>query len=307
MIRHLDAERRDSGWRGLALAGGAAVAVTALLVVVVGLIWALGRSPASSALLPALDSSTPTPRALSFTRPTPTLADPAEVSDADGAAGEADPGASLTATPPLLAMTAEETPATTDNGTVFEASGEVALTSLASGSWTVMDDTLVNEGTTAVAEPWLPLATVPGPAFAVEAEIRMTELLSSVCDQSFGLTGGSMEASQLFGAGLLFPCGATEPRARLTDVTDWANGYNADPVIAEEDVDPDFDPGADWHTYRFELRGDTLRLLVDGLGVVSGEAPAPIDPAAADVAAGIWAQGVGLEVRRVAIHPLPAS
>ena len=70
----------------------------------------------------------------------------------------------------------------------------------------------------------------------------------------------------MYGGGLIFPCAAEAARARLTDVSVWEDGYNADPVIAEEA----FDPGDDWHTYRFELRGDELRLLVDGADVVSG-------------------------------------
>ena len=54
--------------------------------------------------------------------------------------------------------------------------------------------------------------------------------------------------------------------SRLTDVAVWEDGYNADPALAEET----FDPGNEWHTYRFELRADELRLLVDGKDVVSG-------------------------------------
>ena len=74
----------------------------------------------------------------------------------------------------------------------------------------------------------------------------------------------SPDADQVYGGGLIFPCASDKARARLTDVSVWEDGYNADPVIADET----FDPGDDWHTYRFELRGDQLRLLVDGADVV---------------------------------------
>jgi hypothetical protein len=186
---------------------------------------------------------------------------------------------------------------------VFEAPGRNDLTTLASGSWSASADTLVNEGTSAVAEPWLIISAVPNAAFAVEAEIRVNGLLDSVCDQSFGLTAGVAGADQVFGGGLIFPCASDTSRARLTDVSVWEDGYNADPVLGEET----FDPGNDWHTYRFELRGDELRLLIDDADVVSGTLETPIDPAATDAQAGLWAQGVQLEVRSVAIHSLPPA
>jgi hypothetical protein len=89
----------------------------------------------------------------------------------------------------------------------------------------------------------------------------------------------------------------------LTDVSVWEDGYNADPVLA----DATFDPGNDWHIYRFELSGDELRLLIDGADVVSEALQAPIDPDSADAQAGIWAQGVQLDVRKVAVHLLPPA
>jgi hypothetical protein len=161
----------------------------------------------------------------------------------------------------------------------------------------------VNEGTSAVAEPWVVISAVPNAAFAVEAEIRVNGLLDSVCDQSFGLTAGVPGADQVYGGGLIFPCAADTARARLTDVSVWEDGYNADPVLAEET----FDPGNDWHTYRFELRGDELRLLIDGADVVSGTLEAPIDPASADAQAGLWGQGAQLDVRKVSVHLLPPA
>ena len=107
----------------------------------------------------------------------------------------------------------------------------------------------------------------------------------------------------MYGGGLIFPCASDTAQARLTDVSVWEDGYNADPVIA----DKTFDPGNDWHTYRFELRGNQLRLLVDGADVVTGKLEAPIDAASADAQAGLWAQGVQLEVRKVSVQLLPSA
>jgi hypothetical protein len=107
----------------------------------------------------------------------------------------------------------------------------------------------------------------------------------------------------MLGGGVLFPCGDDSPRARLTDVLAWQDGYNADPVVAEKA----FDPGDGWHTYRFELRGDQMRLLVDGVAIVSGAVETRLDPAATDVEAGLWSQGAGIEVRRITVLPLPSG
>jgi hypothetical protein len=312
MSRQFEFDRRHRGWRDLALAGAAAGAVTLLLVAAVGLVWLLGRSPSQAPVLAGQSQSTPTPRALTFVRntPTPAASAPDEVPTATVVTASEEEATELAptvvATPELLTMSTESasTPASdAGDGFVFQAPGRNQLETLASGSWSASADALVNPGSSAVAEPWLVLSAVPSATFAVEAEIRVNGLLDSVCDQSFGLTAGSPGADQMFGGGLIFPCASDTARARLTDVSLWEDGYNADPVLAEED----FDPGDDWHTYRFELRGSELRLLIDGADVVSGTLEAPIDPASTDAQAGLWAQGVELEVRKVSVQSLPPA
>jgi hypothetical protein len=290
------------------VAGAAAGAVTLLLIAAVGLVWLLGRSPSQAPVLADQSESTPTPRALTFVRntPTPAAAAPAAAptATADAPVEESVPTPTVVATPELLAVgiESETTPAGEGgDGVVFEATGRDELETLASGSWSASADALVNEGSSAVAEPWLVLSAVPTADFAVEAEIRVNGLLDSVCDQSFGLTAGSPGAEQVYGGGLIFPCAAESARARLTDVSVWEDGYNADPVLAEETLDP----GDDWRTYRFELRSDELRLLVDGADVVTGTLDAPIDISSGDAQAGLWAQGVELEVRKVSVQSLP--
>ena len=295
MSRQNELDRHHRGWRDLALAGAAAAAVTLLLVAAVALVWLLGTIP-----IPGAGAGGPEPvdadAARAHLRPEHPNAgrDSSRGStDRDGVAPVEEEAAEPTptvATPELPAVTTEsETTPAGDGGDdiVFEAPGRNDLETLASGSWSASADALVNEGTSAVAEPWLVISAVPNAAFAVEAEIRVNGLLDSVCDQSFGLTAGVPGADQVFGGGLIFPCASDTARARLTDVSVWEDGYNADPVLAEET----FDPGNDWHTYRFELRGDELRLLIDGADVVSGTLEAPIDPASADAQAGLWAPG----------------
>ena len=311
MSRQNEFDRRHRGWRDLVLAGAAAGAVTLLLVVAVALVWLLGRSPSQAPVLAVQGQTTPTPRALTFVRntPTPAAAAPAEVPTAtavaavadETVAADAEPTIVATPEPPAIRTEAATTP-TEDDGVIFEAPGRNELENLAAGSWTASADALVNPGSSAVAEPWLVLTAVPSVDFAVEAEMRVNGVLSSVCDQSFGLTAGVPDADQVYGGGLIFPCAAETARARLTDVSVWEDGYNADPVLAEET----FDPGDDWHTYRLELHGDDLRLLIDGADVVSGTLETPIDTSSGEAQAGLWAQGVELDVRKVVVESLPS-
>jgi hypothetical protein len=308
MSRQNELDRRHRGWRDLALAGVAAAAVTLLLVAAVALVWLVGRSPSQTPVLAVQSQSTPTPRSLIFVRntPTPGATVPAAVPTATTVVPSADTAPTLVATPepPAVSTESATTPASDGgDGIVFEAPGRNELETLASGSWSATADALVNPGSSAVAEPWLVLSAVPSADFAVEAEIRVTGRLESVCDQSFGLVAGSPGANQVFGGGLIFPCASDTPRARLTDVSVWENGYNADPVLAEQT----FDPGSEWHTYRFELRGDDVRLLVDGADVVSGTVGAPVDASSGDAQAGLWAQGVQLKVRKVSVQVLPPA
>ena len=306
MSRQNVLDRRHRGWRDLALAGVAAGAVTMLLVAAVALVWLLGRSPSRAPVLAVQSQSTPTPRSLTFVRntPTPAATVPAAVPTVTVVVPTAETAPTLVATPepPAVSTESATTPAAGGgDDVVFEAPGRDKLETLVSGSWSVSEDVLVNPGSSAVAEPWLVISAVPSANFAVEGEIRVIGRLESVCDQSFGLVAGSPSADQVYGGGLIFPCASDKARARLTDVSVWEDGYNADPVLA----DKTFDPGNEWHTYRLELRGEELRLLVDGKAVVSGTLEAPIDASSGDVQAGLWAQGVQLKVRKVSVHVLP--
>jgi hypothetical protein len=279
--RHL--EGHEALWHDLAWAGVAAAAVTLLLVASVAVVWLLGRSPTVTPQPLAAQISTPTPRTLVFGHATPTPV----------------PAAKATAAPAARAA-AGESAATTP---ILESPEKTPFARLAGGSWQDEGKRLVNPGDSATAERWLTLATVPQTSFAIEAEIHVDGLLQSVCDQSFGLAGGSAAAGPMMGGGILYPCGDDAPRARLTDVFVWQDGYNADPIVTEKD----FDPGDGWHTYRLEVRGDRMRLLVDGVAIVSGKAKTVPDPAATDVEAGLWSQGVGVEVRRLTVLPLPSN
>lgn len=291
MARQRGFSNQDSGWRDLAWAAAAAALVTLVLVIGVALAWLVGGGSNVTPTLSSAERVTPTPRAILFARstpkPPPPAAEPAPaptVASDDGAA----PAAASTAQPEEAKQ-------------AFEASSKAAFGKLATAPWTVSGDTLVNDGANAIAQRWLTLSPVASTDVIIEAEIRVTNVLSSVCDQSFGIAGGSPAAGLVFGAGVIFPCSGGEAEARLSNVTTWESGYNVAPEIAAQA----FDPGDGWHTYRFELRGKKLRLAVDGVVIVSGEADPSLDPAARDVEAGLWSQGVGIEVKSVTVSPLP--
>ena len=305
MSRQSKQDVRGPGWRSLAVASAGAAGVLLLLVASVGLIWLAGRSSSGAPALGAQPAPTPTPRTLSFSRDDQAAsASVAELPASESESTAQEPGPSPAAPPTPAPGAASSTDGTRalDRGILLSAPNDSAFTSLASGSWAAAEDALRNDGTTADAEPWLTLAEVPGADFAIEAEIRVNGLIDTFCDQSFGLTGGAPGAERVFGGGVLFPCGDEAPRARLTDVFAWQDGYHADPLIAENA----FDPGEDWRTYRFEIRGDSVRLVVDGVGIIAGSVDAPLE-AAGGAEAGIWSQGVDLDVRSIEIFALPAS
>jgi hypothetical protein len=305
MARQTSAVSRGSSWRELAVAGGAAAAAILLLLIGVLLVWMLGRAPANVPVIGAGEPPTPTPRAISLARAT-TEAAAAENEDSENEAADpapTEPSPEEVAPAPTveaLTIAIEPTAEVSPDEPFFAAPDDEGFDTIASGAWTGDADTLANDGTVAVAEPWLTIASVPSATFAVEAEIRVTDVLDSVCDQSFGLAAGNPAGGQMFGGGVLFPCAQGPNRARITDVAVWEDGYNADAALAEEA----FDPGDDWRVYRFEVSGDRLRLIVDGENLLRASAPAPLDPAAAGEA-GIWTQGVGVEVRRIVVYPLP--
>jgi hypothetical protein len=301
MSRLRGSEERQGSWRSLVSAATVAGGVLLLLAISVGAIMLVGGRATNSPAFGEQPRPTPTPRSLVFLRETPAVQPQVDPVDAEETpASEAAPAA---ATPPaLMAITNTDGTGSRDDNAVFSAPDAAPFTSIASGSWKASADVLRNDGTSADAEPILTLATVPETGFAIEAEIKVSGVLDAFCGQSFGLAGGDANADRIYGAGILFPCEGDASHARLTDVSQWQDGYHADPLIAENA----FDPGEDWRTYRFEFRGERLRLIIDGVGIVSGSLEAPLE-ASDGAKAGIWSQGVQLDIRSIEIFPLPAD
>jgi hypothetical protein len=278
----------------------AAVLVVGLLAGGVVLAWNTGSGPASSATLAPEVPPTPTPRVLAFNSHTPA---PEATKSTGAAKPELTPEAPVADAGGLVIVSTPEKMALNAGSSSGAAAGKILFATtasdfkkLATASWKATEDGLENTGDQAVAAKWLTLAKAPGPGFVIEAEMRVTSTLSSVCDQSFGITGGSPKGQQVFGAGVIFPCGG-DPQARITDALDWENGYNADTVLDESA----FTPGEDWRTYRFELDGTTLRLSIDGNQVAETELDPGINPDSKDLEVGLWSQGVGVQVREITV------
>jgi hypothetical protein len=299
-MHHSDSfDRSDSNFRSMALAGVGAVAVVVLLAALTAVAWSLGSESSQTTALEVSAPQTPTPRALSFRTTN------------EGAPVTA-PTQAPVQEPQVQSVVAESTPAllnvSIDRGlptsnVLLLADDEGSLAKLAAEDWTAAAPGLVNLGENAAAARWINLAEIPHPNVAIEAEMRVTGKLSTVCDQSFGLVGGSESSGDIFGTGVLFPCSGSSAQARITDVSTWGDGYNVAPVLA----DAEFDPKGDWHTYRFELQEGEVRLLVDGDELLRDTVDPDIAPTATDIEAGLWSQGVGVEVRRIEVTALPAG
>jgi hypothetical protein len=308
-----------------------ALAVSALLVVAVVATWGDGRSaPArriAGTTVAMRDVPTPTPRAI---RPAAAAAQPTEPAQSDVAKPTRPPAATRpaptatnappppteappTAAPrptftiilPTIEPMAQPTaaPATaTPEGKILAAFTEAdSLGSLATGNWQMNDDQLVYGGQGGLAEQWLTVSSAhPTGDFAIEIEARVKSLAPNVCNQNFGAVAGAESNGLVWGGGVIYPCDGGSPRARLTDVTNWADGYDRDQVLAATD----FKPGNSWHTYRLEMRGGTLTLYVDGRRLVDSPGARTNWQAGAPGQVGFWSQGVQLAIRSVKVYGL---
>jgi hypothetical protein len=279
----------------------AALLVVGLLVGGVVLAWNTGSGPASSATLAPEVPPTPTPRVLALNprtsepAATSTIGAPDPETEKETPAADAG-GLVIVSTPETMVLNAGERGPGGSGDKVLFAATAGDFRKLAEAPWSATSDGLENMGDQAVATRWLTVARAPGPGFIVEAEMRVTSTLPTVCDQSFGIAGGSQKGKQVYGAGVIFPCSG-DPRARITDALDWKNGYNADLVLDESP----FAPGDEWRHYRFELDGTTLLLSIDGEKVAETELEPGINPEAKDLEVGLWSQGVGVQVREITV------
>ncbi|HEV2108741.1 MAG TPA: DUF1080 domain-containing protein [Thermomicrobiales bacterium] len=147
--------------------------------------------------------------------------------------------------------------------------------------WTREDGTLAADGTSSEwAVPTYQVEDLDD--YAVEAEIRVVS--EPDCQRNFGIGARGTDAGYV-AAGVEWRC---RPAASLWAGQDLVSNAS-------------FDPGRDWHTYRLEVRGDTIKLFIDGVLVV--EATDDRYPSGGEVA--LWSNGVRLNVRSFVVTTLP--
>jgi len=154
---------------------------------------------------------------------------------------------------------------------------------------------------------WWTVAPAMSPAgpFAVEAEIAIEPPPANPCDGSYGIVVNANAV--VWGAGVAFPCDRDgAPVARISDIGNVGDGYAADRVIRQKParIDP-----AGWHTLRIEVRGNDLRLFIDGELALKAEDEWLADnDQSPPLQVGLWSDGLDAQVRRMAIFPLdPAA
>lgn len=147
-----------------------------------------------------------------------------------------------------------------------------------SGSWTTTDGQLVNDGQERdfTHDPTLIAPNQPGtPDYVVEVEIRLVRYTDEgaflTAQGAFGANlrageGGNYQFAFCNGVGLA-TCGSDQKVASI-----GASG--AQEALAQVA----FDPGYEWHTYRFEVDGIHLRYSVDGAVLLEADDTRLRDP-----------------------------
>lgn len=159
--------------------------------------------------------------------------------------------------------------------------------------WKTVDGMLVNDGTgeyssfKPIFAPYHP----PSANYAVEAQIRVS---ANSAGSSFGLV------ARADGQGGGYAGGAGSGWDQTTGINDLSGGWGAGGLSGRLVQGAAFDPGMDWHTYRLEVRGNTVRLLIDG-----AEAASVTDNKYLSTGrVGLWCNTYQVEVRSFTVGPV---
>jgi hypothetical protein len=98
----------------------------------------------------------------------------------------------------------------------------------------------------------------------------------------------AVRSSSKGGYGAYLNYGHTGVNAQITAYTQSSG--NTDTLVQQG-----FDPGTDWHTYRVEVQGNTIRFLVDGSPLLTTQDNRFLTGSTV----GLWSAGVQLTVRSV--------
>lgn len=138
------------------------------------------------------------------------------------------------------------------------------------GDWSVAGGMLVSDGSSHDERAGMlaPLQLTE-PDVAVEAEIRLEDYRDAGRTggrASFGVMARVERDSNGYGAGHCYSLGRYVPVCAGGDQGEHRSVlWNTDRATLDF---ADFEPGAAWHTYRIELRGNHLTVLIDGAPVL---------------------------------------
>lgn len=155
--------------------------------------------------------------------------------------------------------------------------------SLAPG-WKRLSGMLLSDGTeTKVNTPILAPYEPESPDYVIEAKIRVIESLSG----SFGIVMRA-DGKEGYAAGL--GTGIWDRRLQAPNICYLDARFHRRGCKAEAER---FEPGTDLRTYRVEVRGNTIALLIDGVGIANAADNKFLSPGRV----GLWSDGYQLEVR----------
>jgi hypothetical protein len=158
---------------------------------------------------------------------------------------------------------------------------------IAGQDWSVSGGMLVNDGTNGNSSNWaIAPCTLTSPDYAVEAEIQVIHVpgyWDGGCDHGFGLVARSG-----YRASIIYDRNAT---ARLSTM-DTCGG-----ALGDQSFAPDI---GGWHTYRLEVRGNTLTFRIDGSVMVE----TTNNQFASAGQVGLWGVNTQIDVRRFEVIAL---
>jgi hypothetical protein len=125
-----------------------------------------------------------------------------------------------------------------------------------SAEWKYLNGMLVNDGSGNTSTSWIRAPYSPGALsnYAVEADIQLIR-------DDEGAFGIVVRAS---GEGDGYWVGVQRSDWTTPRLTASVNIGKAPELSGSDVAMTSFDPGSDWHTYRVEVEGNTIRMLVDG-------------------------------------------
>jgi len=159
---------------------------------------------------------------------------------------------------------------------------------------------LVNDGTGEYStfKPIFAPYGPPSPDYAVEAQIRVS---ADQPGSSFGIVARAEDnpsAGNDAAGGYAGGVGSGwNQTTGINDLSGWWGSSDLNGRLVEGTA---FDPGMDWHTYRLEVSGNTVRLLIDATEV----ARVTDNKYLAAGRVGLWCNKYQLEVRSFTVSGL---